>query len=60
MLYSIVRTFPLGWLIALAALVPAAAPAAERVPPSLALTVELGASWQLRNTAQISNEPPNT
>jgi hypothetical protein len=35
-------------------------PAAERVPPSPALTVELGAAWQLRNTAQVSNEPPNT
>jgi hypothetical protein len=40
--------------------VPAIAPAAELAPPSPALTVELGAAWQLRNTAQVSNEPPNT
>jgi hypothetical protein len=36
------------------------APAAESESPSPALTVELGAAWQLRNTAQVSNEPPNT
>jgi hypothetical protein len=60
MLHSILRTSPLRWLAALAALVPVAAPAAESVPPSRALTVELGAAWQLRNTAQVSNEPPNT
>jgi hypothetical protein len=60
MLHSILRTSPLRWLTALAALVPVAAPAAESVPPSPALTVELGAAWQLRNTAQVSNEPPNT
>lgn len=60
MLHSILGTSPLRWLAALAALVPTAAPAAERVPPSPALTVELGAAWQLRNTVQISNEPPNT
>jgi hypothetical protein len=60
MLHSILRTSPLRWLAALAALVPVAAPAAESVPPSPALTVELGAAWQLRNTAQVSNEPPNT
>jgi len=35
-------------------------PAAERAPPSPALTIELGAAWQLRNTVQVSNEPPNT
>jgi hypothetical protein len=60
MLHLILRTSPLHWLAALAGMVPAAALAAERVSPSPALTVELGAAWQLRNTAQISNEPPNT
>jgi hypothetical protein len=60
MLHSILRASPLRWLAALAVLVPAAVPAAEAVQPSPALTVELGAAWQLRNTAQISNEPPNT
>jgi len=60
MLHSILRTSPLRWLAALAALVPVAAPATEPVPPSPAITVELGAAWQLRNTAQVSNEPPNT
>ena len=60
MLHSILRTSPLRWLAALAALVPVAAPATESVPLSPALTVELGAAWQLRNTAQVSNEPPNT
>jgi len=60
MLHSIHRTSPLRWLAAFAALVPVAAPAAESVPPPPALTVELGAAWQLRNTAQVSNEPPNT
>ena len=58
--HSIFRTSPLRWLAALAALVSMAAPAAEGVPLSPALTVELGAAWQLRNTAQVSNEPPNT
>lgn len=60
MTHSIVRSLPLGWLATLAALLPTAAPAAAPEPPSVSLTVELGASWQLRNTAQISNEPPNT
>jgi hypothetical protein len=60
MLHRILRASPLGWLAALAAMVPATAPAAERAPPSPALTVELGIAWQLRNTAQVSNEPPNT
>ena len=60
MLHPVLRTSPLHWLAALAAVVPVAAPAAESVPPSPALTVELGAAWQLRNTAQVSNEPPNT
>jgi hypothetical protein len=60
MLHRILRTSSLYWLGTLAAVVPAAAPAAERVPPSPAFTVELGAAWQLRNTAQVSNEPPNT
>jgi hypothetical protein len=45
-------------LLALAVAMPAAAfagvmPAVERAPPSPALTVELGAAWQLRNTAQV-------
>jgi hypothetical protein len=44
---------------------PAAALASSMPPPgsaapSPALTVELGAAWQMRNTAQVSNEPPNT
>jgi hypothetical protein len=56
----ILRASPLRWLAMLVALVPVAAPAAEPLPPSPALTVELGAAWQLRNTAQVSNEPPNT
>ena len=54
---SMFRTCPLRWLAVLAALVPAAASASE---PSPALTLELGAAWQLRNTAQVSNEAPNT
>lgn len=41
----------------LIALVPAGALADDDSP---ALTLELGAAWQLRNTAQVSNEPPNT
>ena len=45
-----------GWLVTLGIMTPAAALAS----PSPALTVELGAAWQLRNTVQISNEPPNT
>jgi hypothetical protein len=60
MLHSTLRTAPLHCLPALAAVVSAAAATAEPVPPSPALTVELGAAWQLRNTAQVSNEPPNT
>ena len=54
---SLVHTSPLHWLAVLALLAPAAASASE---PSPALTVELGAAWQLRNTAQVSNEAPNT
>ncbi len=60
MLHSSLRASPLRWLAALAALAPMIAPAAESESPSPALTVELGAAWQLRNTAQVSNEPPNT
>jgi hypothetical protein len=65
MLHPILRTLQVGWLVTLAGVMPTAAlagvtPAAERAPPSPALTVELGAAWQLRNTAQVSNEPPNT
>ena len=60
MLHSILRASPLRCLAALAALVPAAVPATEAAPPSPALTVEFGAAWQLRNTAQVSNEAPNT
>jgi hypothetical protein len=65
MLHRILRTTQVRWLVTVAGVLPAAAlggvmPAAERVPPSPALTVELGAAWQLRNTAQVSNEPPNT
>jgi hypothetical protein len=58
--HSILRTSALSWPAVIAAMMPPAAPAAESVPPSPALTVELGAAWQLRNTAQVSNEPPNT
>ena len=60
MLHSRLRASLLRWLAALAALAPMIAPAAESESPSPALTVELGAAWQLRNTAQVSNEPPNT
>lgn len=60
MLHSSLRASLLRWLAALAALAPMIAPAAESESPSPALTVELGAAWQLRNTAQVSNEPPNT
>jgi hypothetical protein len=65
MLHRILRSAQTGWLVTLAGVMPAAAlagemPAAERAPPSPALTVEMGAAWQLRNTAQVSNEPPNT
>jgi hypothetical protein len=60
MLHRVFRSSSLYWLATLAAVLPAAAPAAERVPPSPALTVELGAAWQLRNTAQVPNEAPNT
>jgi len=46
---------------ALAALVaPAQATAGDRAFEAPALTLELGAAWQLRNTAQIPNEAPNT
>jgi hypothetical protein len=36
--------------------------AADESPndPAPALTLEVGAAWQLRNTARIDNEPPNT
>jgi hypothetical protein len=47
-------------LVTLAAALPAAVQATESAPPSPALTVELGAAWQLRNTARVSNDPPNT
>ena len=60
MLHSSLRASLLRWLAALAALAPMIAPAAGSESPSPALTVELGAAWQLRNTAQVSNEPPNT
>jgi len=65
MLHQILRSTQLGWLVTLAGVMPAAAlasvmPAAERAAPSPAITVELGAAWQARNTAQVSNEPPNT
>ena len=60
MLPSILRTSPRRLLVTLAAALPAAVPATERAPPSPALTVELGAAWQLHNTARVSNEPPNT
>ena len=56
MLHSILRTSPLRWLAALAALVPVAAPAAEGVPPSPALTVEVGAAWQLRTVDCAGHE----
>ena len=65
MLHRVPGTTQLGWLVALAGAMTASAPAGatpatERVAPSPALSVELGAAWQLRNTAQVSNEPPNT
>jgi hypothetical protein len=60
MLPSLVRTSRLPWWIALAGVTSAAVATAESSPPSPAFTVEVGAAWQLRNTAQVSNEPPNT
>lgn len=33
---------------------------AESTPASPALTIELGAAWQQRNTARVANGPPNT
>jgi hypothetical protein len=58
--HSTSHVFPPRWLTALAVLVPTAAFAADSIPRSPALTVELAAAWQLRTTAQVSNEPPNT
>jgi opacity protein-like surface antigen len=52
--------FPLRCLTALTALVSATASVADSAPVSPMLTVELAAAWQSRNTAQVSNEPPNT
>ena len=65
MLHRVPGTTQLGWLVALAGAMTASAPAGatpatEHVAPSPALSIELGAAWQLRNTAQVSNEPPNT
>ena len=62
---EVFRSSQWAWLVTLSGVTPAAAlagvvPAAVRTPPSPALTLELGAAWQLRNTAQVSNEPPNT
>jgi hypothetical protein len=64
MLHRILRNTQVGWLV-IVGLMPGATlaavmPAAERAEPSPSLTVELGAAWQLRNTAQVSNKPPNT
>jgi hypothetical protein len=66
-LHRVPGTTQRGWLVALAGAMSAAAPAGatpatatERVAPSPALSVGPGAAWQLRNTAQVSNEPPNT
>jgi hypothetical protein len=39
---------------------PVAALADDGGAPKPSLTLELGATWQLRNTVQIPNEPPNT
>jgi hypothetical protein len=47
-------------LACIATLLPAVAIASDRTDLSPAITLELGAAWQLRNTAQVSNEPPNT
>ena len=54
--YSIASTL----LVSLAALAPPVTQAAEDDGSSLSLGVELGAAWQLRNTARIPNEAPNT
>jgi len=64
MLHRIFRNTQVGWLV-IVGLMPGATlaavmPASERAEPSPSLMVELGAAWQLRNTAQVSNEPPNT
>ena len=45
---------------ALVVLSPVAAQADDGDVPKPSLTLELGATWQLRNTVQIPNEPPNT
>ncbi len=45
---------------ALVMLAPVAARAADGDVSKPSLTLELGATWQLRNTVQIPNEPPNT
>jgi hypothetical protein len=51
--------FPV-FLAALLAILPGIAAAEDRAFEAPALTLELGAAWQLRNTAQVSNEAPNT
>ena len=53
------KTFLVGSVV-LAPLLPGVSVAADRAFEAPALTVEVGAAWQLRNTAQVSNEAPNT
>jgi hypothetical protein len=60
---SLFRAAVLAQVVALApfaSVASAATPPSAPVSPTPALTVELGAAWQLRNTARIDNEPPNT
>jgi hypothetical protein len=47
-------------LACIATLLPAVAIASDPDEASPAITLELGAAWQLRNTAQVANGPPNT
>jgi len=53
------KTFLVGFVV-LAPVLTGVSVAADRAFEAPALTVEVGAAWQLRNTAQVSNEPPNT
>jgi hypothetical protein len=49
-----------AFVAALGMLLSPVAGAAEDESHALSLGLELGAAWQLRNTARIPNEPPNT
>lgn len=47
-------------LATLGLVVPGVSAAGDAAFEAPAITLELGAAWQLRNTVQVSNEPPNT